>query len=154
MTQSVVVFFDLGDTLVSADVSATGVFLGVTVFPFVLEAMDRLKQLAVEPATIRFGAISNTTPEIVDTLRTCLQQNGLLDRFDPDLVLFSSVEGVNKSQTEIFARAAQRANMPPACCLFVGEDAAERDVAAQAQFQTSFHILHAFHIVQRMLDGG
>jgi FMN phosphatase YigB (HAD superfamily) len=77
----------------------------------------------------------------------------LLDFFDPALLLFSSVEGIDKSQSQFFELAAQRSGTQPEQCVYVGENEAERRVAALAKFRTSYHPLHVFHVIDLMAQG-
>ena len=55
-----------------------------------------------------------------------LSEAGLLDYFEPVLLLFSSVEGLDKTQAAFFRLAAQRAGVLPSRCIYVGEDQGER----------------------------
>jgi hypothetical protein len=63
----------------------------------------------------------------------------LLDFFGPSLLLFSSVEGIDKGQQQFFELASQRAAAPAEHRVYVGEDDAERRVAALAKLR---HIIH------------
>jgi FMN phosphatase YigB (HAD superfamily) len=64
------------------------------------------------------------------------------------LCLFSSVEGLDKSQPAFFELARDRAGVPAARCLFVGENAAVRAVAASVGFRVSPHPLHCLYLVE------
>jgi len=55
---------------------------------------------------------------------------------------------LDKSQPALFVRAKDRAAVPSARCVFVGEDAAERVVAASVGFRVSPHPLHALYLVE------
>jgi FMN phosphatase YigB (HAD superfamily) len=72
----------------------------------------------------------------------------LLALVDARLCLFSSVEGLDKSQPAFFELARERAAVPAARCLFVGENAEERAVAASVGIRVSPHPLHALHLVE------
>jgi FMN phosphatase YigB (HAD superfamily) len=48
-------------------------------------------------------------------------------------------QGIDKSQPAFFTRGRDRAGLPVARCLFVGEDERERRVAESAGFRTSPH---------------
>ena len=61
-------------------------------------------------------------------MRSVIAKAGLLDFFGPSLLLFSSVEGIDKSQQQFFELASQRAGVPAEHCNYVGEDDAERRV--------------------------
>ena len=81
-------------------------------------------------------------------MRALLEAAGLLGKFEPSLLLFSSVEGVTKSPPEFFHRGANRAGVPLSRYIFVGEDAAERAAASSAGFHVSFHPLHMFSVLE------
>jgi len=145
MSNGLAVFFDIGDTLASAVV--TGSHLSrLEVYPFVPDVLARLRagDLAV-PAAL--GLISNTGDETAASMNKVLVDAGLLALVDPELCLFSSVEGMDKSQPGFFTLASERAGLPAANCVFVGEDARERGTAASVGFQVSPHPLHALHLV-------
>ena len=144
---SITVFFDLGDTLV-VSVPTPDNSLQLEVLPFVPEVLNKLKQTAAAP---RLGVISNSGTESLDNLLTLLRKAELLDFFDQNLLLFSSVEGIDKTHKELFERAVKRAGEPPNRCVYVGEDEAERKVAASANMRTSFHALHVFHVLCLMM---
>ena len=94
-----------------------------------------------------------------------LAPTGLLANFDPALLVYSGdepplvdntavppvVTPVTKQIPEIFQRAAKRAGLDatPERCLFVGEDATEREVAVSAGWQVCPHPL----LVGEVLDG-
>jgi FMN phosphatase YigB (HAD superfamily) len=144
---SVVVLFDLGDTLVIARPAQDGSLQGLDVLPFVPEILTRLKGLKVGGAPLRLGVISNTGNETGDKMRSVMTDAGLLDFFEPDLLFFSSVEGMDKSDKRLFERAVTRAQAVAARCIYVSENDAERKVAASAGLRTSFHALHVFHVI-------
>jgi FMN phosphatase YigB (HAD superfamily) len=124
------VFFDLGDTLGTAVVSAEPVHLtGFKVFPFVPDLLESLRQRHV-----RLGVISNTGADGHETVDAVLAKSGLLAFFEPELRIYSKDVGHTKDDTEIFQIAIERAGMSkqPDRCLFVGEDADERGVAVDA----------------------
>jgi FMN phosphatase YigB (HAD superfamily) len=150
---SIVVFFDIGDTLAIPRLSGDGSLQGLAVLPFVPDVLDKLKQISIGGTPLRLGMISNTGSETLTKMRSVLAEAALLDAFDPALLLFSSVEGIDKSQKQFFLLAAQRAGVPPECCVYVSESDAERQVAASAKFHTSFHPLHVFHVIDLMMEG-
>ena len=86
-------------------------------------------------------------------MRWLIAEAGLLDFFDPALLLFSSVEGIDKRQQQFFGLASQRAGVPAERCVYVSEDDAERRVAALAKLRTSYHPLHVFHVIDLMAQG-
>jgi FMN phosphatase YigB (HAD superfamily) len=135
------VFFDIGDTLAAAVVE-DGKLARLDAFRFVPEVLAELRH-----ATTAIGLISNTGSETRAHLEQLLTESGLLPLVDAHLCLFSSVEGLDKSQPEFFTLASDRAGLPASRCLFVGEDARERAVAASVGFGVSPHPLHALHVV-------
>jgi bacterial leucyl aminopeptidase len=146
--QSRAVFFDIGNVLASPVLASDHITLvGLSVYPFVPEVLE-----AVRTQQARLGIISNTaSSDTTETMKAVLDQAGLLRFFDGKLLLFSSVEGIDKTKVELFQRAAARAELPPRHCVFVGEDAKERDVARRALFKVSFHPLHVFQVLKEML---
>lgn len=145
MSVPLAVFFDIGDTLASPVVSG-GALAGLDVYPFVPEVVDRIGD-----AGAAVGLISNTGTETAASMRHVLDAAGLLARLDDDLLLFSSVEGLDKSHRAFFELAAERAGLPAERCLFVGESEDERAVAAAVGLVTSPHPLHALHLVETRL---
>ena len=148
----IVVLFDLGDTLVIPRLSEDGSLLGLDVLPFVPDVLAKLKRTNTNDAVLRLGVISNTKTETLSEMRLVMAEAGLLDFFDPALLPFSSVEGVDKGQQQFFELASQRAGVPEHC-VYVGEDDAERRVAALAKLRTSYHSLHVFHVIDLMARG-
>jgi len=145
--QSKAVFFDIGNVLASPVLSSDHTTLvGLSVYPFVPEVLD-----AVRKQQAQLGIISNTAPsDTTETMKAVLEKAGLLRFFDVKLLLFSSVEGIDKTRVELFQRAAARAELPPRNCVFVGEDEKERNVARRALFKVSFHPLHVFQVLKEM----
>ncbi len=146
MNDAVAVFFDIGDTLASP-VVASGHLVGLDLYPFVPDVLTRLRSGAVG-TPVALGLISNTGQESAERLASLLADAGLADLVDAHLCLFSSVEGMDKSSPAFFALAVTRAGVPAARCVFVGEDARERNVAASAGLRVSPHPLHAVHLVE------
>jgi leucyl aminopeptidase len=150
---SIVVFFDLGDTLVIPRLSDDGSLLALNVLPFVPDVLDKLRRTKANEEALRLGVISNTGTETLSRMRSVIAEVGLLDFFNPALLLFSSVEGIDKRRKQFFELAAQRAGVPPEHCVYVGEDDDERRVAASAKLRTSYHPLHVFHVIDLMAQG-
>lgn len=150
VNQGLAVFFDIGDTLASPVVEG-GHLAGLDVYPFVPEVLTRLRSVGVDHTTVRVGLASNTTGVSAAEMDDLLARAGLQPLVDPALCLFSSVEGLDKRDPAFFALAHQRAGLPAARCVYVGEDAAERTVAASAGLQVSPHPLHALHLVEQEL---
>jgi FMN phosphatase YigB (HAD superfamily) len=139
-------FFDIGDTLASAVLDG-GRLSRLEVYPFVPEVLARLRA-GGEGLSVSIGLISNTGDETSATMSQILAEAGLSALIDGDLCLFSSVEGLDKSQPAFFALAQDRAGIPASRCLFVGESSEERKVAASVGFLVSPHPLHALHLVE------
>jgi len=57
------------------------------------------------------------------------------------------------NQRQFFEQASQRAGVSAEHCVYVGEDDAERRVAALAKLRTSYHSLHVFHVIDLMARG-
>jgi FMN phosphatase YigB (HAD superfamily) len=151
MAEDLVVFFDIGDTLASAVVES-GRVVRLDVFPFVPEVLARLRAAGGDHASVRIGLLSNTGDATAAALDALLADAGLRPHLDADLCLFSSVEGLDKSQPAFFTRGQDRSGLPARRCLFVGEDERERHVAESAGFLTSPHPLHAVHAVEAELS--
>jgi FMN phosphatase YigB (HAD superfamily) len=147
---STIVFFDLGDTLVIPQMAGDGTLQALKVLPFVPDVLNKLKRTKTGEAHLRLGIISNTGSETLEKMRAVMAEAELLDVFDPQLLLFSSVEGLDKSQEEFFRLAARRAGAPEEHCVYVGESDSERQIAASAGFRTSYHPLHVFHVICMM----
>jgi phosphoglycolate phosphatase-like HAD superfamily hydrolase len=99
------------------------------------------------------GIVSNTGRETGERMRALLDDAGLLGLFEPNLLLFSSVEGIDETDKEMVRRACTRPAMPAQRCIFVGESEAERKVAMSAQLRVSYHLLHAFFVLGQLLEG-
>lgn len=149
----IAVFFDLGDTLVIPRLAPDDSLQGLEVLPFVPAVLDKLKQMKDGEAVLRLGVISNTGTESGANMRAVMAKAELLDSFDQNLLLFSSVEGIDKRRKELFQRAAERAGLPADRCIYVSESDAERQVAASANLRTSYHPLHVFHVLDLMMHG-
>lgn len=127
-----VVFCDIGDILGDPIFSPPPPHLErLDVFPFVAEVLNRLRA-----GGNRLGIISNTGEETADSINKVLEKGGLLELFEKNLLIYSSVVGLTKNSPEIFRLAAEKAGLAdaPDRCLFVGEDPRERSFAAQAGF--------------------
>lgn len=151
MARRFAVFFDIGDTLASAVLSGARL-TALDVYPLVPDVLTRLRSAGGAQDQVSIGLLSNTGQETKAAMAEVLSQSGLLDLVDEPLCLFSSVEGVDKSQPVFFDRARDRAGLPADRCLFVGEVAGERAVAASAGFMVSPHPLHALHLADSVLS--
>jgi FMN phosphatase YigB (HAD superfamily) len=146
-----VVFFDLGDTLGVGQAGPGGIITDFKPFPFVKDILKKLKDSPPAGIGVRLGVISNTPAgNTVAGMATVLTAAGILGFFDPTLLLYSSVEGIDKTKKAFFTLAASRAATPANQCVFVGEDANERAVASGAHLATAFHPLHVFHVLKTM----
>jgi FMN phosphatase YigB (HAD superfamily) len=147
MGDGLAVFFDIGETLASPHITG-GHLAGLDVYPFVPEILARMRAAGGNEFAVALGIVSNTGNETKASLNDLLDKSGLSALVDASLCLFSSVEGLDKSQPAFFVRAKDRAAVPSAQCVFVGEDAAERAVAASVGFRVSPHPLHALYLVE------
>ncbi len=141
MTESMAVFFDIGGTLGLPKVSPSPRRLvALQVYPFVPAVLESLRGEGVH-----LGIISNTgESDTTDSIRGVLVEAGnIYEYFDPNLLVYSSVEGISKDSPEIFKHAATRAGFSdsPQRCLFVGEDSWERSTAVAAGFRVAPHPL-------------
>jgi FMN phosphatase YigB (HAD superfamily) len=140
---SPVLFFDIGNTLAVPRLK-DGALVGLEVFPFVPEILSQLREHC------RLGILSNTGDETLDTMNRVLSESGIAQYFDKVLQLFSSVEGIDKTQVEFFERAVKRSATVASRCVYVSEDDAERATARKAGMQVSYHALHVFHVIDSM----
>jgi FMN phosphatase YigB (HAD superfamily) len=152
MPDAIALFFDIGDTLAVPKLTSAGALEGLIVFPLVADVLSKLRAAAGPGgAPVRLGIISNTGTETLASMKTILSDARLLGFFEGALLVFSSVEGVDKSTRAIFDRARVRAGVAASRCVYVGEDERERKVASAAGFRVSFHPLHAFHVVGQIM---
>ena len=145
MEQGIAVFFDIGDTLASP-VIVDGRLAGLAMYPLVPDVLKRARVAGGDDVRVALGLISNTGNETSATMTSVIAASGLGALVDVDLCLFSSVEGIDKSQPALFARACDRARLPAARCIYVGEDPTERAVARSVGFRVSPQPLHALHL--------
>ena len=111
-----VVFFDLGETLVTAQRA------------WLPGAKAMLASLKAQG--FRLGIISNTSGLADRTaILGILPVDFDLAVFEPALVLFSSEVGVEKPHRQIFEKAVAAASVPSAQCLFCTEEAVSTLVA-------------------------
>ncbi|WP_298884367.1 HAD-IA family hydrolase [uncultured Bradyrhizobium sp.] len=104
-----VIFFDLGDTLVTTKPRAW--------LPKAKALLSSLRQ-----SGLRLGIISNT-PDLPRTeILKLLPADFDLSVFEANLVLFSSEIGMEKPQRAIFDEAVKRAKVPANQCLFCTEN--------------------------------
>ena len=115
-----VVFFDIGNTLVSS-----GGWL-----PEAAETLAILKSQG-----IRLGLLSNTGDLTREQLQTLLPDSFEFDVFEPGLVFLSSETGVEKPNLGAFLLAIQHAAVSPWQTMFVGETISETLAAQKAGMQ-------------------
>lgn len=152
MPDDIVLFFDIGDTLAAPRVTSAGKLEGLDVYPLVKDVLAKLHETdGPGGAAVRLGLLSNTGLAKKEEMKGLLETAGLLGFFEEALLVFSGEEGVDKSSREIFDRAREKAGVPAGRCVFVGESEPERKVARTAGFEVSFHPLHAFHVIGRMM---
>jgi leucyl aminopeptidase len=124
------VFFDLGGTLGTPLFSPMDDHLeGFEVYP---EAREALEQ--VRTHDLRMGIVSDAGPEPAARINSALEQCGIYGFFDPTLIIYAK-----KDSPAPFRQAAEKAGCPPAECVFVGEDRAERRYAREAGFRVAPH---------------
>jgi FMN phosphatase YigB (HAD superfamily) len=151
MPDSIALFFDIGDTLAVPKLTAAGTLDELVAFPFVTEVLAKLHTTTgPDGSSIRLGIISNTERESLASMKAILSDAAILGFFEEAMLVFSSVEGVDKSTKEIFNRARKRAGVATSRCVYVGEDEIERRVASTAGFHVSFHPLHVFHVIGQL----
>jgi len=132
-------FFDIGDTLASVTVAATGDRIErLAVYPYVPAVLGQLRDRGV-----RLGIISNRGPIPAEGVNQALRDCGLWDFFVPELVIYG-----RKDSPAIFQLAATAAG-PPTRLMFVGEDAAERAHARTAGFEVAPHPLLAVALLEQ-----
>lgn len=113
--RNAVVFFDLGDTLVSGNSMIAG-------------AAECLSTL--DASGHRLGVISNTGDLTRQQLLALLPDAFSLDQFENDLVVLSSEHTFQKPELAIYQFALLQAGVAPGRCAFVGENL-EEVIAAQ-----------------------
>jgi bacterial leucyl aminopeptidase len=132
-----VVFFDIGDTLGTTKISHPDSRLErIDIYSYIPNILQQLQDNG-----LKIGIISNTGNETTDSMKRVLEQAGIYHFFEPDLLIYSSVVGVNKPAPEIFRLAIQIAGhaTAPQLSLFVGEDSKERKVARNVGLQVVPH---------------
>lgn len=117
-----VVFFDIGDTLISKKAWLPGAreFIG-----------------ALREKKIRIGLISNTGNLTRDELQKLLPEDFNFAAFEDGLTLLSSEVGIEKPSLGIFSLAVQHAGVSPWETMFVGESLTESLAAQRAGMQTA-----------------
>jgi len=130
-----VIFFDIGATLatpVPGDPPGS-----ITAFALLSWAVPMLE--AAQRSGARLGIISNTGDLPGSAITPLLGNAGIKKFFENDLLIYSKDVGHSKATPEIFRLAAARAGYADEkdACLFVGEDAAERQTAVTAGLRSA-----------------
>lgn len=118
-----VIFFDLGETLVTKDRR------------WVTGAKATLSNLRQKG--IRLGIISNTGNLLRLEILKLLPADFDLQVFEAQLVIFSSEVGVEKPNSKIFSLASSKAGIEASSCLFCTEELVHTLVAQQVGFRTA-----------------
>lgn len=118
-----VIFFDLGDTLVTKSPRA-----------WLPDAQALLKSL--RQAGFRLGIISNTGDLARAAILNLVPDDFDLAVFEAELVLFSSEVKKAKPDPLIFEKAVARAGVPANQCLFVTEDIVDTLMAQHVGMRT------------------
>jgi len=105
-----VIFFDIGDTLVSKK-------------QWLANAKETIA--ALRQMDIRLGLISNTGDLTRDQLAALLPADFSFATFEEGLVMLSSEVGIEKPKLGMFSLAVHNANVPPHETMFVGENLVE-----------------------------
>jgi len=134
-----IVFFDIGDTLATPIFAPDDRLIGFNVFPEARPSLEALKARQV-----RMGIISNAGDELPANVNALLEQCGLLQFFDPEIIVYGK-----KDSPAIFVTAAETGGVTPDQCVFVGENSKERSFALAAGFQgVSPHPLLTLDVIE------
>jgi leucyl aminopeptidase len=117
-------FFDIGDTLATPIFTPDDHLTGFNVFPEARTSLEALKA-----RNVRMGIISNAGDELPERVNALLDQCGLLQFFDPEIIVYGK-----KDSRAIFVTGAAKAGVTPDQCVFVGENSNERAFALAAGF--------------------
>lgn len=141
------VYFDIGATLGAPRISpAPRSLTGLEVFSYVSDVLQDLSS-----NDIGMGIISNTGDDGSEIINPVLNEAGILEFFDSDLLVYSKEIGMKKDSPAVFSKAAALAGSEeaPGDCLYCGEDSQERRFAGEAGMMVSPHPL----LVQRVIAG-
>jgi FMN phosphatase YigB (HAD superfamily) len=111
-----VAFFDIGDTL--GRVTEQGNELQLQPFA----STQSLLQSFGATLGLRLGIITNSGPFSTEEVRGLLQRAGLLNFFEPALVVTSAEAGATKPDVKIYEFATGRAGIVIGQCLYVGDE--------------------------------
>jgi FMN phosphatase YigB (HAD superfamily) len=131
-----VIFFDIGEALGQVSMNPDGRPLRLSLRPYMTPILTTLRD-----AGLRLGVISNTGDRPREEIDALLRHARIFGLLEQELLLYSSVLGIEKNSPEIFLRAAQIAQQSAPDCMFVGESSAERTHASTAQMQVCPHPL-------------
>jgi HAD superfamily hydrolase (TIGR01662 family) len=127
-----VIFFDIGDTLVTRAPNATAPTDRNVWIPGAKELIAQLQSKG-----FRVGLISNTGNLKRDDFLKLVPEDFDLAQFDAKLVLLSSEVGVKKPNVEIFQMAVNRAGVSAQETMFVGENLVETLAAQRAGMRSA-----------------
>jgi len=145
MISNTFAFFDIGDTLAQVRVSAAGNDIEeMIVLPNVLRSLEELRN-----EEVHLGILSNRGNIEERKVNAALERAGLLRFFEPDLILYGP-----KNSTALFERAAavvrgRSEEDAQQILLFVGENAAERSFAQEADFLVADHPQKALDVLRQ-----
>lgn len=138
MPSKTVVFFDIGGTLGTPKISSSpdSRLTGLDVYSYVPDILRQLTHF-----NIRIGIISNTGSETAERVNDVLKKSGILECFDQQLLVYSSIVGCEKDSPRIFKLATNKAGhfYDPESCIYVGEDKEELNWASVAGLATVPH---------------
>ena len=141
------IYFDIGDTLGSLEVSRSNRLLRVYPFASVPAVLEQLKARHVA-----LGILSNTGLDRAADVDPVLADANLLHYFHSDLRVYSADVGITKHHLEMFELARGRAGRVLGGCpdvYFVGENRSERGLAKLAGLEPVPHP----SLVEPILDG-
>ena len=141
------IYFDIGDTLGTVEVSPSNRLLQVYPFANVSSVLQALRE-----HDIALGLLSNTGVDSASDVDRVLGHANLLHFFHPELRIYSADVGITKQRIEVFELARGRAARVLGGCpdvFFVGENRSERGLARLAGLEPIPHP----SLVEAVLDG-
>ena len=141
------IYFDIGDTLGSVEISASKRLLRVFPFASVFAVLQQLRE-----RDIALGILSNTGLDRAADVDRVLGDANILHYFHSDLRIYSADVGITKRRIEMFELARGRAGRVLGGCpdvYFVGENRSERGLAKLAGLGPVPHP----SLVEAVLDG-
>ena len=141
------IYFDIGDTLGTVEVSPSNRLLQVHPFANVSSVLQALRA-----HDIALGLLSNTGVDRASDVDRVLGHANLLHFFHPELRIYSAEVGITKQRIEMFELARGRAARVLGGCpdvFFVGENRSERGLARLAGLEPIPHP----SLIEAALDG-